>query len=163
MATHVGNILQLILRTSVGGTAPNPGSYGIAVNELSTPATGTTDGQWDLGGGKTYSVTSTPTAVDLRSFTPEGAPSAQTIVDCDVLLVMASASNTQNCTVSVGASNGFAVPFGASGSCTLAPGGWVLWRCPTSAGATDATHKTLDLAAASGTQSMGVYLLGRSA
>lgn len=163
MATHVGNFIQIVLRSHVAGTAPNSGAYGVDLSHLRTPSTGTTDGQWDLGGGKTYSVTSSPTSVDLRSFTPEGAASAQTIVDVDVVVVVASSANTANVTVSTGASNGYAVALGASGSSTLAPNAVIAWTCPTSAGATDATHKTIDLAAASGTQSVTVYVFGRSA
>ena len=162
MATHVGNRLYVKVSSSVAGTSPNSGSRATNIEINRAPATGTTDGQWDLGGGKTFSATTTPASIDLRSYTPQDAASAQVIVDVDTIVAECPSTNTAKVTVSVGASNGFAGVI-TSGGIDIYPGGAFTWHAPASSVSTGGSTKTLDYVAASDTQSLTFTVFGRSA
>jgi hypothetical protein len=159
--THAGNRVYIKIASTVAGTAPNVGGRSTLVEIDRHPGNGTTDGQWDLGGGVTVSATTSPGSVDLRAYTPQDGTSL-TLVDIDTLAFTCPSTNTAKVTVSVGASNGFTGVL-TSGGIDVYPGGSVTWQAPASSVSTDATHKTLDYVAASGTQSLTVTAFGRSA
>lgn len=161
MASHSGNRLYVKVTSTVAGTAPNVGGRSTNIDINRSPGTGTTDGQWNLGGGVTVSATTSPGSIDLRNFTPQDG-TAQTIVDVDTIVCECPSTNTGTVTVSVGASNGFAGVITAGGV-VIYPGGHWSWDAPASSVSTDATHKTLDYVASTGTQSLTFTVFGRSA
>ena len=162
MATHVGSRFYVKVASTVAGTSPNSGSRATNIEINRAPATGTTDGQWDLGGGKTFTATTTPASIDLRSYTPQDAASAQVIVDADLIIAECPSTNTAKVTLSVGASNGFTGVI-TSGGVDIYPGGCFIWHAPASSVSTGGSTKTLDYVAASGSQSLTFTVFGRSA
>lgn len=129
----------------------------ITVNKVL--ASGTSANQFDNGFKHVNAALSGTDTIDLKAYQSE----RETIVNLvDVVSLVIENTGTVAITISPGASNGWDAMIPAA--MTVYPGGVVAIMGPTDpAYATDATHKTLDIAPVSGTGSYELEVKGRTA
>jgi hypothetical protein len=107
-----------------------------------------------------YLTTDGADTIDLTSLTdPEGAALTMNSLKVKVAMFKADTTNTGDITITVGASNGYAI-FGAAGIVVLEPGGMVMCSQYNTGVVVDATHKTIDISGTSGDKLRMVIVAG---
>jgi hypothetical protein len=132
----------------------------------STLVSGTGSNQSDLPYSAVLAVTDTPTLVDVRALTSKLTGSTLTMVEVTgIALKNKSTTTGEFFYVDSGGANPLDGAFKASGDGNkVGPGGLFVLSSPIDGISSDATHKTLQITAATGkTFDVEIWLLGRSA
>ena len=169
MATLRANRLRLLISSTQAAASPAEGGGVVQLDIDERPATGTTNGQWDLHCGVTYTISASSTEnVDLTSLAdPFGGAVAFAEIDAIAIVHMESSASS-SVDLSPNASNGWTSIFQDASDLTRLLAGQAAIYADFAAGggfAVGASNKVLDIVNNDGANAATVrlYAWGRSA